>query len=243
MPNKKPPQLIIKTLVVSPYQQNARIITDTKTQKSAIIDPGADCEKILLEADPALYPVESIFLTHCHIDHCGGVTRLLSLLNTQFHQNPTLYYHSADTPLAEAIDRLGQERGWGPHCVSPKKPDVDLATVSTFKIGSTEATVLFTPGHAPGHCALFFEEITAQYQDLFQSQTIDGPLLLSGDALFRESIGRTDLPFGNFSELIDSIKTKFLPLPNTTVVLSGHGRVTTIGHEKNHNPFLTQLTA
>ncbi len=231
-------QLIIKTLVVSPYQQNARILIDTKTQRSVIIDPGADCETILQEANPTLYPVESIFLTHCHIDHCGGVTHLLHLLNTKFQQTPKLYYHSDDTPLAKAVDRLATERGWGPYCLSPKQPDIDLKTIDTFKVGSISANVLFTPGHAPGHCALFFESLTADYSDYEQHTQIDGPLLLSGDALFKESIGRTDLPFGNLYQLLDSIKKKLLTLPDNTIVLTGHGPTTSIKHEKKHNPFL-----
>ena len=232
--------MTIKTLVVSPYQQNARIITDLKSQTSVIIDPGADCEDILREADPALYPIESIILTHCHIDHFGGVMHMLDLLHTHFKQTPKLYYHSSDTILAEAIDRLSMERGWGPHCKSPKKPDIDLKDLTQIKIGSQTADILFTPGHAPGHCALFFKSANALYTDTIHKKIIEGPLLFSGDALFRGSIGRTDLPFGNFEQLITSIKAQFFPLPEDTLVLSGHGPTTTIGQEKKYNPFLKE---
>lgn len=236
------PQLSIQTVVVSPYEQNCRIITNHLTQTTTIIDPGADADRIIQHADPTLYPIESIYLTHCHIDHCGGTTHLLHILETKFNQKPLLYYHSADIPLAQAVDFLARERGWGPNCHSPKPADIDLKNLSDFFIGKTPAKILFTPGHAPGHCALFIPEITIHYQDDDVEGTLTAPILFAGDALFKQSIGRTDLPFGNLSDLLKSIKAHFLTLPETTLVLSGHGPITTIGDEKKNNPFLKRLS-
>lgn len=236
------PHLNIQTLVVSPYEQNCRIFTNLLTQTTTIIDPGADAERIIEKATPALYPVESIYLTHCHIDHCGGTTHLLKLLETKFNQKPLLYYHSADIPLAQAVDLLATQRGWGPNCKSPKPADKDLDGLSEFYVGKIPAKILFTPGHAPGHCALFLSDITVNYQDAAVNETFSAPILIAGDALFKQSIGRTDLPFGNTIELLKSIKTQFLPLPDTTIVLSGHGPITTIGDEKKNNPFLKRLS-
>lgn len=235
------PTLRIQTLIVSPYEQNCRIITDLSTQTSVIIDPGADAPDILQIAEPARYPITSIFLTHCHIDHCGGVTHLLELLKSKFNQTPQLYYHSDDLPLAQAVDRLATERGWGPHCKSPKLPDIDLKNQADFSIGHTTAKILFTPGHAPGHCSLFIPEITIEYSDAYTTGTFSGPILFAGDCLFKQSIGRTDLPFGNLQTLLLSIKTHFLSLPDATLVVSGHGPITTIGEEKITNPFLKRL--
>ena len=103
-----------------------------------------------------------------------------------------------------------------------------------LKIGECEATALFTPGHAPGHLAFFFENIDWN----LDGREGSGPLLIAGDALFNGSIGRTDLPRGNHAQLIESIKTRLMTLPDETVVLCGHGPETMIGNERKTNPFL-----
>ena len=116
-------------------------------------------------------------------------------------------------------------------------PDIKLDDLSTFSIGTIPATLLFTPGHAPGHVALYFESISAQLTGDF-AQKSQKNILISGDALFKESVGRTDLPLSNPQDLVKSIQEKLYTLPEDTLVLAGHGPNTTIGHEKKYNPFI-----
>ena len=219
MPNIK--NLQIKTLVVSPFEQNCRLIFDPATCKVCIIDPGDDCDRILSEIDLSIYSIESIFLTHSHIDHAGGVETLIKLLSEKKVPKPKLYAHEAEKSMRQNLARQAAMFGLGPQFQSVREPDHYLNHNDKFKIGNSEFTVLFTPGHSPGHLALYSDKI-----------------LIAGDALFKGSIGRTDLPGGNHAQLINSIKTHFFSLPDDTVVLSGHGLETSIGTEKNSKPFL-----
>ena len=209
--------LIIKSRVVSMYQQNARVLLDTESREACIVDPGANVSELLAMADG--YRVTSVFLTHCHIDHGGGVAELLDLCVPR----PQLFHHSEGQFLGDRIDMQAEMLGLSGQYRNVPLPDVDLKGVGTFSVGSYTGKVLDTPGHAPGHVALYFES---------------EKLVIAGDALFRGSIGRTDLPGGNFELLIRSIRDQLLTLPDETRVLCGHGPDTTIGVERVRNPFL-----
>ena len=231
--------LHIYTEVVSEFQQNARVLIDDSCQKAMIIDPGADVEKLLEIVDPSINHVESIFLTHCHIDHCGGTTELLALIDQLNVAKPVLYYHSKDYPIAENIENQAVMFGvFGSKYKNPPKPDVLLDNTDSVTCGNIELTCLHTPGHAPGHVALFTKHKDITLHGTYAEDINNRPLLLAGDALFYNGIGRTDLPLANYNELIDSIKQKLFTLPDETVVLPGHGPNTTIEREKKYNPFI-----
>jgi glyoxylase-like metal-dependent hydrolase (beta-lactamase superfamily II) len=216
--------LKIETRAVSDWQQNARLLFDTETNEVVFVDPGGEIEVLLELADLDHYAPRAIFITHCHIDHVGGVSKLIEVLLKRGFARPTLYYHSDGQFLGDRVAMQAELLGFPPSEFQNAPPlDVDLKNMSTFMIGSIPATLLHTPGHAPGHVALYIPSDS---------------ILISGDALFKGSIGRTDLPGGNHETLITSIRTQFLPLPDDTRVLTGHGPDTTIGRERVSNPFL-----
>lgn len=219
--------------------QNARVVICEKDQKAAIIDPGADAERLLALAEPDTFKIDAIILTHCHIDHGGAVKKLSALIKETQGHHPTLYYHSADKILGQNIEPYAVSCGLDPSAYQ-NVPDADRWTddLDTISIGTIDAQIRFTPGHAPGHIVLYFEQpITTVLGDYPIGETTK-PVLIAGDTLFRESIGRTDLPMGNHDELLSSIRTKLFTLPDDTLVLPGHGPNTTIKHEKSFNPFL-----
>lgn len=230
--------LKIKTIVVSHFEQNARIIFDTETKTCCFIDPGADCELLYEASEPGEFKAESIFLTHCHIDHGGGVMALQKIIKEKEGRELPLYYHSEDKMLARSIAFSASQYGL-PQCYNNVPPATEYTdNWISFKIGTIEAKTHFTPGHAPGHVALSFKAQQTELISRSGHAIVTDPILLAGDALFRQSIGRTDLPFGDHDTLINSIKTEFWALEDSTIVLTGHGPNTTIGFEKEHNPFL-----
>ena len=232
-------KLRIKTLTLSHFQQNTRILFNETTHLAMIIDPGFDEDLIIKESDLDKYALHSIVLTHAHLDHAGAVQPLLNKLKTSHKITPPLYYHSNETPIAECIDQLSESYGLKGlyHNAPPATQWLDDLSPITF--GDITFTVLFTPGHSPGHISLFTTPKKTHLEGQFSEPTSPNqPILIAGDALFQNSIGRTDLPLANPDQLIKSIKTQLLPLPENTLVLSGHGPNTTIGQEKKHNPFL-----
>jgi glyoxylase-like metal-dependent hydrolase (beta-lactamase superfamily II) len=210
--------LEIITIRVTPFEQNARIVADTDAAECVLIDPGGEASRILGEVARRAWELKAIWLTHSHIDHCGGVKDVLAA------QKVPLYAHPAERVFRERVDEAAARFGIPPGYFSKcPEPDVELAGGQTLTVGRYSAKMLFTPGHSPGHIAMYFESERA---------------LLSGDALFRESIGRTDLPGGDMRMLLESIRRELLTLPEEVRVFSGHGPETTIGHEKRNNPFL-----
>ena len=229
----------IITRIVSHFQQNARVIKDTETKKSCILDPGASAFELVEDALRDGYDIESIFLTHCHIDHGGGVKGVLRKIEAKGLNKPALYFHSDGQLLADNIESYGTLYGFtSQDYENIPKPDHDCRYLETFSIGNLSAKVLQTPGHAPGHVSLYFDVTSWSMSGDYAEPNKAAPILISGDALFRGSIGRTDLPGADHTTLIDSIKNELLPLPENTIVLSGHGPNTTIEMEKRNNPFL-----
>jgi|AACY02.7.fsa_nt_gi Zn-dependent hydrolases, including glyoxylases len=239
METNDPIDLLIKTITVSPFQQNARVIIDPNAKKAIVIDPGDETDMILHSIDPKEIQITDIVLTHCHIDHAGGVKTLLYLIEKENLPKPKLHYHKNETPIAQAIEDYAATMNLDPNQYqNPPQPDNYLNDNDSISIGNITAKVILTPGHSPGHISLLIDPLTWQEDTYYASQKAHSPLLIGGDVLFKGSIGRTDLPLAHHETLIESIKTKLFTLPDTTTVFSGHGPNTTIINEKETNPFL-----
>ena len=203
-------------IAVTPFRQNCTLIWDDETREAVLTDVGGDVPFLLQEIEKHHLNLTQIWLTHGHLDHVGGVVELRSHLDV-----PVWGPHSEDLFLLEELPRITAEYGFP--VSSSFTPTRWLQEGDTLKVGKYVFDVLHTPGHTPGHVVFYCK---------------DAELLIAGDVLFYESIGRTDFPRGNHADLIRNITSKLLVLPETTQVISGHGRTTTIGHEKRHNPFL-----
>ena len=202
---------------VTAFQQNCTLIWDPATMIGAVVDPGGDLE--LIEgaiAEVGMKP-EKIILTHGHIDHAGGAAELKERLGGVPIEGP----HEADRPLLDGLAEQGQ--AYGMLSARPVTPDRWLAEGDNLTVAGHTFEVLHCPGHAPGSVVL-----------VNRAQRF----ALVGDVLFQGSIGRTDLPFGNHEALLTSIRTKLLPLGDEFAFICGHGPMSTIGHERQTNPFL-----
>ena len=210
--------LNVHSFVFNPFQENTYIVYNE--DKSCIIfDPGmytATEEKIFNDfiVSNGLKPVHLIN-THCHIDHIFGNAYCATTYNLP------LQIHAMEQVILERGSLMAST--YGLHYSESVKASVFLTEGQKITLGKDELDILFTPGHSPGSLSFFSRS---------------GGFVISGDALFRESIGRTDLPGGDYATLIDAIRTKLFTLPDETVVYSGHGPSTDILHEKRHNPFL-----
>ncbi|HPF89931.1 MAG TPA: MBL fold metallo-hydrolase [Flavobacteriales bacterium] len=209
--------LNVAKFTFNPFQENTYVLHDG--HEAIVVDPGCwnrqeqrELEEYLEQN--ALTPVRLV-LTHAHIDHVLGC----AWIHDRYGLLPEL--HHADLPVFAAGERTAQMYGL-PYDPAPEPKDF-IAEASTIRLGKEELKVLFVPGHAPGHIALYHAA---------------GPFVLSGDVLFQNSIGRTDLPGGDTETLLRSIREQLFPLGDEVVVYSGHGSETTIGREKRHNPFL-----
>jgi hydroxyacylglutathione hydrolase len=204
-------------LPLGPVQTNCFIAADDETTDAIVIDPGWDARHILSVLNERRWQVRYVLLTHAHFDHIGAVAEIVEAT-----QAP-LAIHSLELPL---LRHGGGASLFGLPIRPSPAPDVLLQPGQIIEVGNLRFEVLFVPGHTPGHVA-FYE---AQSQALF-----------SGDVLFKASIGRTDLPGGDYPTLMLSIREVLLALPDETAVYPGHGPVTTIGAEKRSNPFLADL--
>lgn len=224
--------LRIQTHTITDFQQNARLLIDESSNESVLIDPGGEAERLLDAVRESGSTLKAIVLTHSHIDHCGGVAPFLRGYDAEL----PLLGHEIEADMRQSIEtRQAAMFTMGPHeyenCPEPTEYIDDGYVLS---IGDATATALFTPGHSPGHLAFYFEDIGFN----LDGRSGSGPVLIAGDALFSGSIGRTDLEGGNHEQLIESIKTRLLTLPDETIVLPGHMQETTIGRERQTNPFL-----
>jgi glyoxylase-like metal-dependent hydrolase (beta-lactamase superfamily II) len=211
--------LSVKSFTFNPFQENTYIVFDDETLDAAIIDPG--CSNSSEESALSEFisrrnlKVKYLLNTHCHIDHVLGNT---FCKNT--YQVP-LHIHSEELPILAAVEAYAATFGITNY--QPATADHFLTEGQTITIGNAHLKVLFTPGHAPGHIS-FYEEKEG--------------IIIVGDTLFFESIGRTDLPGGNFNTLENTIRTKLYTLPSAVIVYPGHGPKTSIGYEKLNNPFV-----
>lgn len=208
--------LNVQILPVTPFQQNAALLWDDVCKEAVLTDVGGEAERLLEAVETHQLNLKAIWLTHGHLDHASGVEELTTLQPV-----PVLGPHQADNYWLQALPEVTASYGFP--ISQPFIPTRWLNEGEALKVGEHTFIVFHIPGHTPGHV-------------VFYSQA--NKLLIAGDVLFRESIGRTDFPGGNHSDLIRGIQEKLLSLPDDTRVLPGHGPMTTIGHEKQHNPFL-----
>ena len=210
--------MIHEILPVGMLQCNCSIFGDETTRVAIVIDPGDQIDDILAILGRHRLTVKAIVITHAHIDHIGGAAKLKAATGAPVYMNANDQdlYHHLDTQAAW----LGLPTPQGTEIDAPAR-DGD-----TLTLGPTPFHVLHTPGHTQGSISLW---IPAENK------------LIAGDTLFRDSIGRTDLPGGNPRQILSSIHTKLLTLPETAAVIPGHGPNTTIGREKERNPFLQGL--
>lgn len=202
-----------KEIVVGALETNCYLVYCEETKECAVVDPGADPERIFLEiAEDALKPI-AIINTHGHIDHTGANRDIKD------HYGAPIYIHAGDNAMLGKIQQLELSLFLGAKDSPPA--DHFMNDGDEIKIGNSSLRVLHTPGHSPGSVSLLG----------------DG-FLLSGDTLFMEGVGRTDLPGGSQKQLEQSIREKIMTLPDDTVVLPGHGPQTTVGQERVNNPFL-----
>jgi hydroxyacylglutathione hydrolase len=205
-------------LPVGLLQCNCSIFGDEQSREAIVIDPGDEIEKIVEVLDRHQLKVKAIVITHAHIDHVAGAHKLRALTGAP------VYMNEADRELLDALDL---QAGWL-GVATPPRTEVDSAANdgTVLRLGSSDFHVIHTPGHTQGSLSIW---IPSQAK------------LVAGDTLFRDSIGRTDLPGGNSRQLLTSIKTRLLDLPEQTIVVPGHGPNTTLGREKEQNPFLQGL--
>ncbi|HVA94103.1 MAG TPA: MBL fold metallo-hydrolase [Candidatus Dormibacteraeota bacterium] len=229
-------KLIHEILPVGLLQCNCHIVGDTQTRDAIVIDPGDDAERILEVIARHHLKVSAIVITHAHIDHVVGLQRV--------HQatGAPVYMHAEDMGLYQLLDAQATWIGWK----TPQKVQIDqvLREGDTVRWGPYEANVLHTPGHTQGSICLYMPadmpgdragSISAKKIELAPGR------LFAGDTLFAGSIGRTDLWGGSFEQIIGSLKGKVLELPDETIVYPGHGMATTIGGERENNPFLAGI--
>jgi glyoxylase-like metal-dependent hydrolase (beta-lactamase superfamily II) len=207
--------MIRDTFPVGPLQCNCTILGDEHSHEAIVVDPGDDIPRILATLAKHSLTVRQIVVTHAHIDHIASAYQLRQITGAP------ILYNAADLPLAAMMDMQAAWLGVAVPVVKP--PDHSPADSEHIQAGGIDAQVLHTPGHTEGSLCLYLPE---------QS------LLLAGDTLFAGSVGRTDLPGGNQGKLLASIRERLLPLPDTTIVIPGHGPATTIGEERVSNPFL-----
>lgn len=207
--------MIHEILPVGPLQCNCSVIGDEATHEAMVIDPGDDIDDVLALVKKHNLQVKQIVITHAHIDHVGGAMKLRAATGAPILLNQN------DQALLKLIDMQAQWVGMR----SPGKVQIDASVGQADKLtaGVLNAAVLHTPGHTEGSICIYFP---AEKK------------LIAGDTLFAGSIGRTDLPGGSFEKIIQSLHGTVLALPDETVVVPGHGPLTTIGEERESNPFL-----
>jgi hydroxyacylglutathione hydrolase len=200
------------------FVENCYLIGDEARGVAVMVDPGEEAGRFLSELRRKKWSLEAIWLTHAHIDHIMGVAAI-----RRAHPGIPIFLHPADRPLYDGLPDQGRWMGLA-GLETPPPADRELAGGQVMTIGDCAFEVRHVPGHSPGHVAF-----------------VGHGVIIGGDVLFNGSIGRTDLPGGDFSTLMQSIQTEFLTLPDSTIVYSGHGPETTIGVERVSNPFLTAV--
>lgn len=204
-----------KILPVGVLQCNCSIVGDEQSHEAMVIDPGDQIEEILAILRQANLSLKYIVVTHAHIDHIGGAMKLKAATGAPILLNQN------DLALMKMLDVQATWVGMRP----PGQVQVDesVADGQSLKIGNINSTVIETPGHTEGSICIFFPQEKK---------------LIAGDTLFAGSIGRTDLPGGSFDKIMRSLRTRLLALPDDTEVVPGHGPLTSIGEERDTNPFL-----
>lgn len=207
-----PPQITVQSIPTGPLQENALLVYD-QGGAGFVVDPGDEPDALLREIEARHLRPQAILLTHAHFDHVGAVEPLRRALQVP------VWLHPADLAIYRAAAESAAR--WNLRLTQPADPDAELTQDQQLSAGEVRLKVRELPGHAPGHVVF-----------------VGDGFVLAGDTLFEGSVGRTDLPGGNHAQLLAGITRELLSLPGDTRVYPGHGRATTVGHERRHNPFL-----
>jgi len=208
--------MIFEILPLGPLQTNCYLIGDNHCESLYVIDPGGDPHVIIERVNALKRRLKAVIATHCHIDHVGALADLVRYFNTGFimHENEQ-----------EIVEHLPEQALFlGISCSDFPSPSKTVKDGDRLATDNHFLQIIHTPGHTPGSICLYHEK---------------EELLFCGDTLFYESVGRTDLPGGNMNKLLSSIEKKIFTLPETVKLFPGHGRPSTIAHEKKYNPFTT----
>ena len=206
-------ELAIQSFTGGSFGQNTLLVVCPRTSAAILVDPGAATPQALRSARAGEYQIEQIVLTHAHVDHVEGVAEAKRATGAR------ILLHPEDQPLYNVAPQQAEWFGMQLDALPPV--DGSLAAGEAVRFGECEMEVRFTPGHAPGHVILVGDGVA-----------------IVGDCVFAGSIGRTDLPGGDLRQLMNSIRTQILTLPDATTLIPGHGPETTVGHERVSNPFL-----
>jgi glyoxylase-like metal-dependent hydrolase (beta-lactamase superfamily II) len=208
--------LEIVPFTLGPAVTNAYLVADSETMEAAVIDPAWDGQIILEAARQRGWRIAHLWYTHAHFDHIGGAGAIADALNPL----PLVALHPND----HVLWRAGGGGAFFGFDIDPgPEPTIDFYQGQILRLGSVGFEVRFTPGHTPGHCILY---------------VASEKVCFCGDLIFAGSVGRTDLPGGNWEQLVESIKTQIFTMPDDTRLLSGHGPGTTVREEKRNNPFV-----
>ncbi len=223
----------VRMFTVGPVQENAYIVTqDRASGRALMIDPGDEHERLLAAAHALGVEIEAILITHCHFDHIGAVAPVARATGA------LVYCPEIERPL------LSEIMSWTPPGFGPFEswePEHTVAGGEHLQLAGFDIEVLFTPGHSPGHVTYALTPTAPTAPADAAEAAEQAPVLLSGDVLFQGSVGRVDLPGGNWSTLEQSIGTLIERFPPDAVVYPGHMGVTTLGRELQTNPFLAEL--
>jgi hydroxyacylglutathione hydrolase len=208
----------VRTFTVGPVGENCFLFRRDGAERALIVDPGDEPERILKPVDELGLTVEAILLTHCHFDHIGAVAPVAKATGAP------VYCPEIEVPVLADIMSFVPWPGFGPY--ESYDADATVAGGETLELAGFEIEVIFTPGHSPGHVTYSVRDEEA---------------IFSGDVLFQGSVGRVDLPGGDWTTLLESIRTLVEGHPEGTVVYPGHMGITTLAAERATNPFLAEL--
>lgn len=208
--------LEIVPFTLGPAVTNAYLVANSETKEAVVIDPAWDGQIILEAARQRGWRIAHLWYTHAHFDHIGGAGAIADALNPL----PLVALHPNDHVLWRAG---GGGAVFGFDIDPGPEPTIDFFQGQILRLGTVDFEVRFTPGHTPGHCILY---------------VASEKLCFCGDLIFAGSVGRTDLPGGNWEQLVESIRTQVFTMPADTRLLSGHGPATTVGEEERNNPFV-----
>ncbi len=212
---------VIQIFTLGPLENNTCLLGDAPTRQAVIVDPSLGCESILSKLQAENWQITQIWLTHAHFDHTAGIESLQRALGKVL----PIGMHPADLPLY--LDGGGAKQ-FGIHNRPGPAPSIEFQHGQTLSIGGASVEVRHIPGHTPGHVLFYLPSAATA---------------LVGDVIFSGSIGRTDLPGGSYTQLIESICTQVLSLPPATRLISGHGPATSVEEESRSNPYLRGINA